>query len=127
MVAGARITCSGDSADTGGSQRVAIPREAPPGNALVLRLTEGRLDTHDQEVAVAQAQQVLRRESGATLVVDHDRRVARPRWRVDHDRGQAGASDGAHLGVPLLEAQDHDAVHGRPIERAGRASRGAAR
>ena len=78
---------------------------------------ERRLDTDDDDIAVAQPDEVLGRGSGAAGVVDLDRGVVGERGRVDHDDRDAGAPDRLDLWVRVTQADRDHAVDRRPAQR----------
>ena len=92
----------------------------PSGSLSVVR--GRRLDADDQQVAVAEAQQVLRGGAGAALVVDLHARLVRQRGRVHHHERHAGGADLLDLGVARGQADRDDAVDRRPAHRAGEAA-----
>ena len=68
---------------------------------------------------MAKPDDVVRRGSGATDVVDLDRAVVRQSRRVDEDDRHARPADLLDLGMVVAEPDGHDAVDRRPPERAG--------
>ena len=124
MLAGPTTTRSSGMLDADRRERLAVAAQAPAGDAVrVHRDRRGRrLDADDQDVAVAEADEVLGGRPGAADVVDLDRAVLRQGGRVDQDDRHAGAPDLLDLRVVVGQADGDDAVHGRPAHRAGQAA-----
>ena len=69
------------------------------------------LESQHQHLAVASLEKEVRRSVRSRLVIDVDRR-RRLRVAVDDDERHAALSQRCYLGVALVEADDHKAVHG---------------
>ena len=100
---------------------VPISAKASAGDTVrVQRLGRcGWLHANDQHLAMAKPDDVVRRGSGATDVVDLDRVVVRQGRRVDEDDRQARPADLLDLGMVVAQPDGNDAVHRCPAERAG--------
>ncbi len=102
---------------------LAVAAEASARDAVRIGLSRcRRLDAEDQDLAVAQARDVLGGCPRTTDVVDLDGAVLRERGRVhEHDR-KARPADLLHLGVGIAQSDGDHAVHRGPAHRPGKAA-----
>src|SRR3954449_12983683 len=105
--------------DGGSAPTIRRARWARRGRAAARRR---RLDADDQQVAMAELEQVLRRRARAALVIDLDERQVLERAGVDHDERQPGRTDLLDLRVIRRQPDRDDAVDGGAAHRPGEAA-----
>ncbi len=107
--------------DADGPKGLPVPEKTAVSHALGTGHGGGerRLDTDDDDVAVAERDEVLGCGSGATGVVDLDRGLVGEGSRVDHDYRDARAPDRLDLRVLVAQADRDDAVDRCPAQRPG--------